>query len=113
MKKSKGKVSYFNRQHMAMETRYVPWRSPRLAAADPSHSTLLVHWIAAHNRPFSIVDDPKFRELMKTGRLAYDLPSGRTVQRDTTTIFEAAAEDVGTMLKVSILFASSMLTSHN
>jgi len=79
------------------------WVPPTVVSADLSRSALLVRWIAAHNRPFAIVDDPEFRALMKTGRPGYELPTGRTVQRDTTAIFQAAAARVGTMLKVSVL----------
>lgn len=107
--KGKSKVNYSNRQHTSAETQYVPPHvAPHPNSADLSCSALLVRWVASHNRPFAIVDDPEFRELMKTGRLGYNLPSGRTVQRDATVLFKAAAAHVGAMLKVSIPITSPM-----
>ena len=65
------------------------------------HRVYLVCWIASNNRPFAIIDDAEFHALMKTGRPGCELPSGRTVQRDTTAVFAAAAERISKMLKVS------------
>jgi hypothetical protein len=51
-------------------------------------------------RPFSIVEDQGFKNLMKTGRPEYYIPSRVTVARDVTYIFKKTRERIGKMLKV-------------
>ena len=74
----KEKVSYSHRQHTYTETRYV---IALLTWKHTSHRTRIeiVCWIAESKRPFAIVKDHGFRELMKTGHPKYRLPSPATV----------------------------------
>ncbi|KAJ8462092.1 hypothetical protein ONZ51_g11117 [Trametes cubensis] len=69
-RKEKGKVTYSHRAHTAVETRVE-----------------IVRWVSESLRPFSIVDDRGFRELMLTGRPGYKLPSAATVSRDVKEVF--------------------------
>jgi hypothetical protein len=52
-------------------------------------------------RPFSIVEDPGFRCLMKTGRPEYYLPSHSTVSRDVREVFKRVRKRIAKMLQVS------------
>jgi hypothetical protein len=47
----------------------------------------IVHWIAENKRPFAIVKDHGFRDLMKTKRPKYQLPSPATVTQDVKHVF--------------------------
>jgi hypothetical protein len=47
----------------------------------------IVRWVAESQRPFQIVKDRGFRNLMKMGRPDYYIPSGRTVSRDVKNVF--------------------------
>jgi hypothetical protein len=51
-------------------------------------------------RPFSIVEDVGFKNLMKTGRPEYYIPSRVTVARDVKYVFKKTRERIGKMLKV-------------
>ena len=53
-------------------------------------------------RSMSIVDDPGFHQLMKTGRPAYKIPAQRTVGRDVHVVFRCVKERVAKMLQVSL-----------
>ncbi|KJA19983.1 hypothetical protein HYPSUDRAFT_143043 [Hypholoma sublateritium FD-334 SS-4] len=64
-KAGKEQVTYSHRQHMKMETR-----------------AEIVRWVTENARPYSIVKDRGFKNLMKTGRPEYYLPSPHTVSRD-------------------------------
>lgn len=64
-----------------------------------------VRWVAENKRPFSIVADPQFRKLMKTGPGRTDLyiPSPATLARDVQKVFLATRLKVAAMLQVSQL----------
>jgi len=51
-------------------------------------------------RPFSIVEDQGFKNLMKTGRPEYHIPSRVTVAQDVRNVFKKTRERIGKMLKV-------------
>lgn len=52
-------------------------------------------------RPFDVVKDRGFRNLMKTGRPEYYLPSPATVSRDVKRVFAKSRERIAKMLQVS------------
>jgi hypothetical protein len=76
-------ATYSHRQHTREEARIV-----------------FVRWVSESNRPFQIVNDPAFRELMKTGRPDYYIPSAETLSRDVKNVFLRVRERVSTKLKV-------------
>jgi hypothetical protein len=51
-------------------------------------------------RPFSIVEDQGFKNLMKTGRPEYYIPARVTVAQDVRYVFKQTRERIGKMLKV-------------
>jgi hypothetical protein len=53
-------------------------------------------------RSMTIVDDPGFQRLIKTGRPQYKILSGRTVARDVHVVFQRVKEHMAKMLRVSI-----------
>ena len=53
-------------------------------------------------RSMTIVDDPAFHRLMKTGRPQYRIPSSRTVARDVHAVFQRVKERIAKMLQVVI-----------
>lgn len=59
-------------------------------------------WVSESMRPFSIVEDPGFRSLMKTGRPEYYIPSCSTVARDVKEIFKKVRKRIAKMLQVSL-----------
>ena len=61
----------------------------------------IVRWIAENKRPFAIVKDQGFVDLMKTGRPMYRLPSPATVARDVKHVFVSMRSIIATKLKVS------------
>lgn len=61
----------------------------------------MVKWVAESLRPFSIVRDPAFRELMLTGRPFIELPSPTTVGRDVRKVFKQVRGQVAQLLQVS------------
>lgn len=64
----------------------------------------IVKWVAESCRPFSIVRDPGFKKLMKTGRPGYYLPSPSTVSRDVKMVFARTRQRVAKLLQVSETF---------
>jgi len=50
---------------------------------------------------FSIVEDPGFKSLMKTGHPDHYLPSRFTVARDVEHVFKKTRKYIATMLQVS------------
>ena len=62
----------------------------------------IVCWIAESKRPFAIVKDHGFRELMKTGRPEYRLPLPATVSQDVKHVFVSMRSLVASKLKVSL-----------
>lgn len=53
-------------------------------------------------RPFSIVDDPGFNVLMKTGRPGHYIPTRHTVARDVKDVFQKTRKKIAKMLQVSL-----------
>jgi hypothetical protein len=64
---------------------------------------VIVKWVSKSMRPFSIVEDDGFKELMKTGRPEYSIPSTRTVARDVNHVFKITRQKISKMLQVSII----------
>jgi len=69
----KDKVTFSHRQHTKTESR-----------------AEIVRWVAESKRPFNIVSDRGFQNLMKTGRPEYYIPSPATVSRDVKKVFANA-----------------------
>lgn len=69
-------------------------------------------WVAQSLRPFSVVRDPGFLSLMKTGRPGYYVPSPSTVSRDVKTVFARTRVRIAQLLRVSktISFMHESLT---
>ncbi len=61
----------------------------------------IVKWVAQSLRPFSVVRDPGFLSLMKTGRPGYYVPSPSTVSRDVKTVFARTRVRIAQLLRVS------------
>jgi hypothetical protein len=57
-------------------------------------------WVAEKRRPFTIVEDPQFIFLMKTGHPGYCLPLAKTVARDVKHVFVEMCQRISKMLKV-------------
>jgi hypothetical protein len=97
--KGQGKVTYSAMQHTYTESRYViDWPNPSLLLT-PARAEI-VKWVARGIRPFSIVEDPGFLMLMKTGRPTYRIPSQYTVAHDVHEVFSRVKERIGKMLRV-------------
>ncbi len=99
----KGKVSYSTRQHTSTEARYVP--SDILAcSADlmEDDRAWIVRWVAENKRPYEIVRDRAFLQLMKTGRPEYKIPSPSTVSRDVRRVFARCRARIAKMLQVRV-----------
>lgn len=58
-------------------------------------------WVAQSLRPFSVVQDPSFLTLMKTGRPGYYVPSPSTVSRNVKTVFARTRRRTAQLLRVS------------
>lgn len=61
----------------------------------------IVKWVAQSLRPFSIVRDPGFLSLMKTGRPGMYIPSPSTVSRDAKMVFARTRARIAQLLRVS------------
>ena len=61
----------------------------------------IAKWVAESQRPFSIVEDAGFKNLMKTGRPDYYIPSRYTVARDVKQVFKKTRIRIAKMLQVS------------
>lgn len=59
---------------------------------------LLALWCARRHRPFTIVEDPELRELLRMLYPKVNLPSRKTVSRDVRAIVEDGRERVKAML---------------
>lgn len=93
------KVTYSYRQHTKTESR-----------------AEIVRWVVENKRPFNIVNDRGFRNLMKTGRPEYHIPSPNTVSRDVKKVFVNARRRIANMLREhegSLSFATDAWTSPN
>lgn len=84
--KGKGKLTYSHRQHTKTETR-----------------AEIVRWVTENARPYKVVADRGFKNLMKTGRPEYYLPSPTTVSRDVRTVFARSRQRIAAMLRVCCL----------
>jgi hypothetical protein len=62
-----------------------------------------VRWVCEDVRPFNIVRDRGFNNLMKTGRPEYYIPSPSTVSRDVRQVFMRTRHRISKMLNVSNL----------
>jgi hypothetical protein len=60
-----------------------------------------VKWVTEKRRPFTIVEDPQFIFLMKTGHPGYRLLSALTVARDVKHVFIEMRQRISKMLKVT------------
>ena len=61
---------------------------------------LLAMWIARRHRPFTIVEDPEFRELLRMLYVRVEIPSRVTVARDLRDIFDDSRARVKAKLRV-------------
>ena len=61
---------------------------------------LLAMWIARRHRPFTIVEDPEFKELLRMLYAHVEIPSRVTVARDLKDIFDSSQEKVKAKLQV-------------
>ena len=77
---TKSKVTYSHRQHTTAE-----------ACAE------IVRWVAESKHLFQIVNDHGFQSLMKTGWLAYHIPSAETVSHDVKRIFVNVRKHIANM----------------
>lgn len=57
-------------------------------------------WVAQSLRPFSVVSDPGFLTLMKTGRPGMFIPSPSTVSRDVKMVFARTRARIAHLLRV-------------
>lgn len=60
-----------------------------------------MRWVSENKRPFAIVKDRGFQNLMRTGRPEYHLPSPETVSRDVKVVFLRVRKRIADMLQVS------------
>lgn len=60
-----------------------------------------MRWVSESKRPFIIVKDRGFQNLMKTGRPEYYIPSPDTVSRDVRKVFVNVRKRIAKMLQVS------------
>ncbi|GBE78938.1 hypothetical protein SCP_0201350 [Sparassis crispa] len=81
-RKGKGKITYSVRQHTRTESR-----------------AEIVRWVSESLRPFAIVEDHGFQNLMKTGRPEYWIPSRWTVAQDVHKVFVRCRTRVARMLQ--------------
>jgi hypothetical protein len=98
-RQGKDMVTFSHRQHTKTEAR-----------------AEIVRWIAESKRPFNIVSDRGFQNLMKTGRPEYYIPSPATVSRDVKKVFVNARKRVAKMLQEyegTLSFATDAWTSPN
>lgn len=68
-----------------------------------------VLWVAESARPYHIVEDRGFQEVMKTGRVHTYIPSPSTVSRDVKINFKRAQQKVKWLLQVSLFSHSHTL----
>lgn len=68
-----------------------------------NHRSRVAHtlWVAESARPFHLVSDRGYLELMKTGRPSVYVPSATTLSRDVRLNFERAQKRIKGALKVS------------
>jgi hypothetical protein len=59
-------------------------------------------WVARRSRPFAIVEDPEFIEIVTMFNNKASIPSRRTVSRDVQEVFQTTQGRVSTMLQVCL-----------
>jgi hypothetical protein len=64
-------------------------------------SVEFVRWVAENKHPFQIVNDRRFRSLMKTGRPEYHIPSAQTLSHDVRKAFVYVCGQIAKQLQVS------------
>jgi hypothetical protein len=69
----------------------------------------IVRWVSENTRPFSIVGDRGFKNLMKTGQPEYYLPSPSTVSRDVRVVFARSRQRIAALLRVSDKISENIL----
>jgi hypothetical protein len=60
---------------------------------------IIAMWCSARNRPFHLVQDPEFQELLRMFNVQVSIPSRITVSRDIHRIFDLTKEKVKTLLQ--------------
>lgn len=60
-----------------------------------------MRWVCGSTRPFDIVKDEEYLELMKTGRPEYQVTSAKTLARDVRRVFVNAQKRIAKELQVS------------
>jgi hypothetical protein len=98
-RQGKDKVTLSHRQHKKTKSR-----------------AEIVRWVVESKRPFNIVSDCGFQNLMKTGRLEYYIPLLATVSRDVKKVFANAQKRITNMLQEhegTLSFATDTWTSPN
>ena len=108
--KGKDKVTYSHRQHTKTETWYnfllnISYTSHKLTT--PLCSAEIVRWVTENARPYKIVTDRGFKNLMKTGRPEYYLPSPHTVSRDVRMVFACSRQRIAAILHVRSFYISA------
>jgi hypothetical protein len=66
-------------------------------------------WIARRHRPFNIVEDPEFIELLTSLNNKVNIPSRFTVSRDIEEIFQATRKCLAAKLQVCFIFPALAL----
>lgn len=61
----------------------------------------IVRWVSESLRPFKTVGDRGFKNLMKTGRPEYYIPSPSTVSWDVRLVFANVRKRMAKMMQVS------------
>ena len=119
-RKGKGKVTYSHRQHTKTEARYVQGSFRSLTSCWQFTGWLdraeIVRWVSESKRPFNIVNDCGFQNLMKMGRPEYYIPSPSTVSRDVKKVFVNVHKRIAKMLQEhegDLNFATDAWTSPN
>ncbi|KAF8586767.1 hypothetical protein K439DRAFT_1340015 [Ramaria rubella] len=95
-RRGKGKVSYSHQQHTRAETK-----------------AEIVCWVAESLRPFQIVADRGFQNLMKTGRPGCYLPSPTTVAHDVKLVFSWVRVNDSQECDGGLSFSTDAWTSPN
>ena len=92
-------VKFSHRTHTNPESRSAP-SSLNTSLCLKSFRAHIARWCAESNRPFAIVKDRQFHELMMAGRPSCFIPSPTTVGQDVKLAFERSRQRIDTILKV-------------
>jgi hypothetical protein len=71
------------------------------------HRVIISIWIAHRHRPFTIVEDTEFIELLRTLNSRVTILSRFTVSRDIQEIFDVTQQKVAAVLQVRFFFSST------